>query len=52
MHVMTTERLPDLLSSFDYVSLNPSPRLNSRKELVPVPGFVKSLKRSPSGNGP
>jgi hypothetical protein len=51
VHVMTAERLPDLLASFDYVSLNPSARLNSRKDLVPFPGFVKSLKRGSSSTG-
>lgn len=51
VHVMTAERLPDLLASFDYDSLNPSARLNSRKELVPVPGFIKSLKRGPLDAG-
>lgn len=51
VHVMTVERLPDLLASFDYVAINPSARLDSRKELVPAYGFIKSLRRDTPGAG-
>ncbi len=51
VHVITAKRLPDLLASFDYIAINPSARLGSRKELVPAYGFIKSLRRDTSGAG-
>lgn len=45
VHVMTTDTLPRLVEQFDYVTLNPSPQVNSRKELIAAPGFARSLRR-------
>lgn len=44
VHVMTTDKLPGLVEGFDYVTINPSPQLNSKKELVSAPGFARSLR--------
>ncbi len=48
VHVMTTDKLPDLVGDFEYVTINPSPRLNSRKELIKAPGFARSLRHRSS----
>ncbi len=45
VHVMATDRLPDLVESFDYVTVNPSPQLNAKKELLTALGFARSLRR-------
>lgn len=45
VHVMTEEKLPELLASFDYVTVNPSPGRDSQKELVSASGFARSLRR-------
>lgn len=44
VYVMTADRLPDLVEDFDYVTMNPSPQLNSKKELIDARGFARSLK--------
>lgn len=44
VHVMTAEKLPELLESFDYVTINPSPGRDSEKELVSASGFARSLQ--------
>jgi hypothetical protein len=44
VHVMTVEKLPELLESFDYVTINPSPGRGSQKELVSASGFARSLQ--------
>jgi hypothetical protein len=44
VHVMTVEKLPELLESFDYVTINPSPGQGSQKELVSASGFARSLQ--------
>ena len=43
---MQPERLPELVEEFDYVSINPSPQLNSRKELIEAAAFARSLRRT------
>lgn len=45
VHVMTTDTLPRLVEQFDYVTVNPSPQVNSRKELITALGFTRSLRR-------
>jgi hypothetical protein len=45
VHVITTDKLPDLIEDFDYVTINPSPQLNSTKELITALGFARSLRR-------
>lgn len=45
VHVMMEDKLADLLESFDYVTVNPSPGSGSKKELVSASGFARSLKR-------
>lgn len=45
VHVMTTDTLPRLVEQFDYVTVNPSPQTNSKKELIAALGFARSLKR-------
>lgn len=42
---MTTDTLPRLVEQFDYVTVNPSPQMNSGKELIAALGFARSLKR-------
>lgn len=44
VHVMAADKLPGLVEDFDYVTINPSPQLNSKKELVSAPGFARSLR--------
>lgn len=44
VHVMQADKLPELLESFDYVTLNPSPGRESKKELVSASGFARSLQ--------
>lgn len=44
VHVMTIDRLPELVEQFDYVTINPSPRIGSSKELVSAAGFARSLR--------
>ncbi len=44
VHVMTTDKLASLVEDFDYVALNPSPQLNSKKELTSALGFSRSLR--------
>lgn len=43
VHVMTSEKLPDLAERFDYVTIDPSP--GAEKELVPALGFARALRR-------
>lgn len=45
VHVMTTEKLPDLAERFDYVTIDPSPGVGAEKELVPALGFARALRR-------
>lgn len=45
VHVMTAEKLPELLENFDYVTINPSPGQGAQKELVSASGFARSLQR-------
>ncbi len=45
VHVMTTDTLPRLVEQFDYVAVNPSPQVNSKKELTTALGFARSLRR-------
>lgn len=45
VHVMTTDILPRLVEQFDYVTVNPSPQVNSGKELIAALGFARSLRR-------
>ncbi|MGB3683578.1 MAG: hypothetical protein WA990_13960 [Rubrobacteraceae bacterium] len=45
VHVMTTDRLPDLVEKFDYVTVDPSPQLGAGKELLTALGFARSLRR-------
>lgn len=45
VHIMTTDRLPDLVENFDYVTIDPSPQLGAGKELLTALGFAKSLRR-------
>lgn len=44
VHVMTATKLPELLESFDYVTINPSPGQGSQKELISASGFARSLQ--------
>lgn len=44
VHVMANERLPELLSGFDYVAINPSPQSNARHEVISAVGFARSLE--------
>lgn len=46
VHVMTTDRLPDLVEKFDYVTIDPSPQLGAGKELLTALGFARSLRRN------
>lgn len=48
VHVITAEKLPSLVEEFDYVTINPSPQLNSKKEVISAMGFVRSLRRRDS----
>ncbi len=45
VHVMTTEKLPDLAEQFDYVTIDPSPGAGAEKELIPALGFARALRR-------
>ncbi len=45
VHVMTSEKLPDLVERFDYVTIDPSPGAGAEKELVPALGFARALRR-------
>lgn len=45
VHVMTNERLPELVEEFDYVALNPSALRGSEKELLTATGFARSMRR-------
>lgn len=45
VHVMTTDTLPQMVEQFDYVTVNPSPQVDSRKELITALGFARSLRR-------
>lgn len=50
LHVMTKEKLPDLVDQFEYVALNPSALRGSEKELLTATGFARSLRREdPNG---
>lgn len=44
VYVMTTEKLPTLVEDFDYVTVNPPPQVDSKKELVEASGFARSLR--------
>jgi hypothetical protein len=44
VHVITTDKLSSLVEDFDYVTINPSSQLNSKKELTSALGFSKSLR--------
>lgn len=44
VHVMTVQKLPELLKDFDYVTINPSPGEGAQKELVSAAGFARSLQ--------
>lgn len=48
--VMTTEKLPALVEGFDYVTVNPPPQVDSKKELVEASGFARSLRHRTSPN--
>jgi hypothetical protein len=50
VHVVTMEKLPDLVEDFDYVTITPPPRINSKKELISAPGFARSLRRRSSAD--
>ncbi len=42
--VMKPGKLADLVEDFDYVTINPSPHLDSKRELIDASGFARSLK--------
>lgn len=44
VHVMTVQKLPELLKGFDYVTIDPVPGKSSQKELIAAAGFAKSLR--------
>lgn len=44
VHVMTAQKLPELLKGFDYVTINPSSGQDSQQELVSAEGFARSLQ--------
>ena len=44
VHMITTDKLSRLVEDFDYVTINPSPQLNSKKELTSALGFSRSLR--------
>lgn len=45
---MTMGKLPALVENFDYVTVNPPPQVDSKKELVEASGFARSLRHRTS----
>ena len=45
VHVVTTDRLPELVEKFDYVTINPSLQPGARREIFTALGFARSLRR-------